>query len=74
MRSACVEALRRLPTYERIEDGSILGGIRGCAGHWVSAETEGACRRKPRDAREGWLTLPTTSHTPLPLVRHSSQG
>jgi hypothetical protein len=64
----------RLATHERIEDGGIFGDIPGFAGLWVSAETEDACRREPRDALEGRLTLCTTSHAPLPLVRHSSQG
>ena len=74
MHSAYVEAAMRLATYERIEDGSIFGSIPGFAGLWASAKTEDACRRELRDALEGWITLRTASHTPLPPVRRSSQG
>ena len=74
MFTAYVEAAMRLATYERIEDGSIFGSIPGFAGLWASAKTEDACRRELRDALEGWITLRTASHTPLPPVRRSSQG
>ncbi len=57
MLSDFIERQLKKAQYDRLEDGTYFGAIKGTRGVWANAKNLEDCRKELKEVLEGWLIL-----------------
>ena len=68
MLTAYIRAALRQAAYDKLEDDSFYGEIRGIQGVYANAATLEECREELRRALEDWLLFSLANGFPIPAI------
>ena len=63
-----MEAALRQAHYDKLEDGTFIGRILGCAGVVAFAKTLPECERELRSTLDDWISVGLELGHPLPVM------